>query len=601
MKKDMISSTQDSEVAIASYEKNKKLPKSDSALVHFYQQNVEKDYNVDNSKKDIESCIELLHIAYTSTPMEASEIRIKIEEIQQDIIDAQSNAEIAMINAKEKAKNIIEDIRDNFEILHTLNESEKKEFMLNDFSPMVISIHDEAMLIYKDLLKVSNSFDNISQKALQVTNKSQTYLGAEMKDRKETEETIKKFKADEAELKSKLDDFVKAIKKYNDLAKSFEKKADKADDRAFIMGLVQIGANVLSSVTSVATSAIVMSTGGPAIGNASRSVKEFTSNDTKTSDDSSDGKKDLEDIKLNKKNDELKRDKIEEKLDSIKEDIKIKKSKLAEISKKAVEDIIVKAKVEQLEKDLKELNITFELENKSLIKINATIKTLSDSLAKLSDTASTIRKQEKDSSDKFRDLQMDFLNKAEKYEELKTKDAGQLAKLKVLLDTQSGKKKSIELTIQTLILSIKALKRMKSIIAEIGFFFSTFALSLKQIADEATRESKLIEKSKLSEKSDHLSFNAKKLFKKIDVFMIVQYAEWNVTQNLSSKFVTVFGDGRVMMNDLAGTYLDEKEREVFIHKASKRIEEIAKSREKESNIIMERIVKEKKNIENKIA
>ena len=85
---------------------NFSLPKSDTALVRSYVDKIQGTYDVERAKRDTDNAIDLLYIAYNTTPQENGDIRVRISAIMNRLITSQQKSEIVMKNAMEAATRI---------------------------------------------------------------------------------------------------------------------------------------------------------------------------------------------------------------------------------------------------------------------------------------------------------------------------------------------------------------------------------------------------------------------------------------------------------------------------------------------------------------
>jgi chromosome segregation ATPase len=567
------------------YIKEKELPKRNSDLVRLYQQKAARNYDVDRSKNDIENAVELLSIAYSATPQKAGDVRVRIADIHQNVLKSQEKAETMMKKVASDAEDISEELIETFSELQDFNDEDKKAYIVEDFSELVEKIEKKASTIYTGLMEVAGSFDNISKETLEVSKASQLLLGDEMKEREKVEKAISGYEAQQASLENLLDSLRKSIEKYNEQARKMEEKADTADKRAFITGLIQIGAQALASVAGT----VAMSLGGPASMATRVATSTFLRDGTKqenTGGGSNDAKSDVDPAKLETKKAgiKLKKDEAETKVGKLEEEMAKLTTQIEKLKKNNADLQTEKAELEDLERNLREKEQESERARQEL-------KELGTQLGELSKTASEVRGQELDAAKSFRQLQVDFLDKAEKYEKEKMTQDAELIRIKSLLGSQSTVKNSIELTIETLILSVKALQQVKSILEEVAAFFKNFAEFLQGVSKQAQQQSEKISKATSKERY----WNG--VLKGIDEFMISQCAEWYATENIANRFVDAFNSGWEMMNNLSGKYLDEQELKVYIGTAANRIEEIAKSREAASTAKITDINKYRQDIE----
>lgn len=90
-------------------------------------------------------------------------------------------------------------------------------------------------------------------------------------------------------------------------------------------------------------------------------------------------------------------------------------------------------------------------------------------------------------------MQMKMIDKAEAYENERRTQAAELIKINALLKGKQAEDDKIKLAVQSLNVSITALKRMKEIIEEIAFFFKSFADFMQAVADDAAHQIKAID------------------------------------------------------------------------------------------------------------
>lgn len=570
------------------YIQEKELPKRNSDLVRLYQQKAARNYDVDRSKNDIENAVELLSIAYSATPQKAGEVRVKIADIHQKVLKSQEEAERMMKKVASDAENISEELIDAFSDLQDFDDEDKKAYIVEDFSELVEKIEKKASTIYTGLMEVAGSFDNISKETLEVSKVSQLLLGDEMKEREKVEQAIRGYESQQASLEKLLDNLRQSIKKYNDLATNMEAKADTAEKRAFITGLIQIGAQALASVAGT----VAMSLGGPASMATRVATSTFLRDGTKqenTGGGSNDAKSDVDPAKLETERAgiNLKKEEAETKVKRLEEEMAELTTQIEKLKKN-------NADLQTEKVELEDLQTKWERKKQERERVDEKLKELQTQLGALAKTASDFRGEERDTAKSFRQLQVDFLNKAENYEAEKMKQEAELIRIKSLLGSQSTVKNSIELTIETLILSVKALQQVKSILEEVAAFFKNFAEFLQGVSKQAQQQSEKISKATSKERF------WKGVLKGIDEFMISQCAEWYATENIANRFVDAFNSGWEMMNNLSGKYLDEQELKVYIRTAGNRIQEIAKSREAASSAKITDINKYRQDIEEKV-
>lgn len=562
------------ELEVNHYAKQRSLPKKNANLVNLYTTQTAKNYNLANTNRDIDNCVELLTIAYNATPMKAGDIRKGISNIQQDLINAQRGCENTMKSTAKVAKSIHEDIEDEFaDWIEQIESSDKKSYLQNEgFLAFIQDIKNSANEISKELSAISTQFDSISTKTLNVMTSSESLKGEEIANKEKIDQEIADHKAKEASLNSLLNSLEKSIKKYNDLANKFEAKADKADDRAFLTSMLQIGAQIVSSVAS----AFTMQQSGSAnlINQVNASAKTDEAEPAKPADTGGKGKSEAQ-LKSAIAEQELALKKDKDKVSKLEKNVeKLTGEKTKDDEKSKKDDSQVDTVLsEQQKNQLKKAKSDLVAAQKSVSEKNDKLTELKNSLNKLTDVAKAITQEQRDDAAQFRKLQSEFLNKAQQYEDEKMKQDAAMVEIVALLNSKELHSSSIELTIKSLNLSIRSLKQSKKIVNEIAAFFSNFAMFLEQMAKDASKIADKTQKSRLSNAT----------FSRIDKFFVSQYAKWMASKDMAERFNNAFYHGWTTLNNNAGNYLVDDELNAFLDNAKDRIKQIAKDRETASD------------------
>lgn len=563
-----------------------RLPKSNSNLVSLYIRQASAGYNIDGARNDVISTVELLSIAYSATPQKAGVLRVAISDIQQDVIAAQGNSELAMNDAYNSAKNMLEDIEYAFEDWN--DASDKQAFLTEDFSDLVTSLQKKAADISYKLKETANIFGSIHKKTSDTTSSSEFFLGTELDIQQKIEEEIMQYQADEAELESLITGLQAAIAKFNKRASDFAAQAKTAENRAFISGIIQTGATAISSVVSAYT----MGSAGVAL-NALNSKSSDAS-----SIDQTDSKMPISEITSDKNAAELETeiitkqrtvDESQKKVDDLSKTVGDAESKVKTQKDKNDDTSTGKATLTQLEVNLEQQKTTLAKEKEDL---STALRVLAATKALLQQTAAIaeeIRSEQKDQAAGLRALQAEALKKVDEYEAEKIKQDAKLVRTAVLLRGRQTKKSTITLSVQSLNLSVTSLKKVQSIISEVAFFFENFSNFLKGMAEQADRMAGRI--SNYASKTDRETTT-----RRIVEFFIGQYGQWLATQDITSRFQAAFQDGRIEMNRLSGKYLSGDELKEYLLTAADRIDDIATAREKASKVRITNIQDAKKEL-----
>jgi len=180
----------------------------------------------------------------------------------------------------------------------------------------------------------------------------------------------------------------------------------------------------------------------------------------------------------------------------------------------------------------------------------------------------------------LREMQMKMLDKVEAYEKERRNQNAELVKINALLKGKRSEEETIHLAIQSINVSLSALKRTKEIIEEIAFFFKSFADFMDQVSQETGLDIELFDKFVGRDTVRKNAFD--NLVLSTDKFFLRQAAEWNAITFVSDKFVKSFADGWSKLNKLSGKYITGNELGTYLKAASIKLEEIVAEREEAS-------------------
>ena len=563
--------------------------KDGSPIVDLYVKKIEGKYNVGRSKQDTDNVIDLVYIAYNVTPQDKADIRVIIGHIMTDMIKVQQNSDLVMREASGTANIILRDLDTIFPDWQDCKESGSSNgdivtFVKGDLYTTIKSISEKATRTQQDLLGIASEYDKIVVKAGEATDISQLELGLSEAKQKEINEDIIQSNAEKARLESLETDLTAKITKYGEMASRFEKRAESEEDKAFIMSIVQVGAQILSA----AIPAAMMAMAGPEVlvatseakalksTSAAKALKSAGKSASVTSVDEEEHDSDESESHL--------RPKISKK-ESEEEALKTKKDALEKIIKdfedeKKAGDTANEGKkntkidelvrVEEIDKLIKEKTRDLEGVTAQLNTVTAVLKGLKASLDKIDEGFNKMTERAESHASSLRELQMEILNKVEGYEKERMQQAAELAKINVLLTGKHTKELTIELTIKSLNMSISALMKAKEIIVDIACFFKYFATYMDEVLAEAQNEIDNIDKIKSVTGTNKLH----SLIHLTDEFFIKQRGEWIAARIVSLKFSENFSDGWTKMNSLNGHYITGKELEQYMGKAADRIKQI---------------------------
>ena len=569
------------------------LPKADTALVRYYVDKIQGTYDVERAKRDTDNAIDLLYIAYNTTPQEEGKIRGRISAIMDSLITAQQSSELTMKHAMDVANRIRISVDDLFpdwlDVREGNDQSEIKAFVSNDLIKLAKNIRDKALEVRDDLLKVASTYDGIIKATAQITDASEMVLSKRLEDKATMEREIREADARRQQLESLVNDLKMQVAEFEKKAREYEKRANTAEQRAFIMSIVRVGAQMISS----AIPAIAMAAGGPAsmlassVGGAlsgqSRGGQDADgqgqgggSRTPTTGGDKTDAA--ATQSKLSEQKAELR--KSEEKRDTLKTDIKSLEDSRSVLAKdaegtdpkssKAVELAELDKRLTARAAELKAQEEKIASQQTLISSLQASLDALDKGLGKLTD-------EQQQQAASLRDMQMKMIDKAEAYENERRTQAAELIKINALLKGKQAEDDKIKLAVQSLNVSITALKRMKEIIEEIAFFFKSFADFMQAVADDAAHQIKAIDN--VAELEVIRKNRLAQLVRSVNEFFVRQTAQWYAVGTVSDRFNRSFADGWSKLNKLQGTYLTGTGLTNYMAEASEKLSAIVAERE----------------------
>ncbi|MCZ7447922.1 tyrosyl-tRNA deacylase [Agrobacterium rhizogenes] len=569
------------------------LPKADTALVRTYVDKIQGTYDVERAKRDTDNAIDLLYIAYNTTPQEEGKIRGRISAIMDSLITAQQNSEITMKHAMDIAGRIRLSVDDLFpdwlDVREGNDQGEIKAFVSNDLIKLAKNIRDKALEVRNDLLEVASTYDGIIKATAQITDASEMVLSKRLEDKATMEREIREADARRQQLESLVNDLKVQVAEFEKKAREYEKRANTAEERAFIMSIVRVGAQMISS----AIPAIAMVAGGPASMLAS-SVGGALSGQPKGGQDAdgqgqgsgsrapTDGGSKADaaatQSKLSEQKAELR--KSEEKRDTLKMDIKALEDSRSTLAKdaegadpkssKAVELAELDKRLTARASELKAQEDKIASQQTLISSLQASLDALDKGLGKLTD-------EQQQQAASLREMQMKMIDKAESYENERRTQAAELIKINALLKGKQAEDDKIKLAVQSLNVSITALKRMKEIIEEIAFFFKSFADFMQAVADDAQHQINAIDN--VAELEVIRKNRLAQLVRSVNEFFVRQTAQWYAVVTVSDRFNRSFADGWSKLNKLQGKYLTGTELTNYMAEASEKVSAIVAERE----------------------
>ena len=314
------------------------LPKIGDAITGHFVKKIEGRYDVERSKLDTDNVIDLLYIAYNTTPQARGENRVAISDIMGKLVRAQQDSEAAMKRAKDCADYILEDMPEGIyadwcdarQAPEDKRAAAVKAFLGDDMQDFVTEVAERAAEVRDDLNKIAETYDGIINDTQAATSASEVALSEDLEKKAQIEEEITKANAEREKLDSLVTDLQAEVDKYDKMARDFGARADTAEERAFIMSIVRVAADVLSA----AIPPLVMAASGPgsilAASAAGASDKALGKDDSAsagdgdTTEEAIAKKKELSDKKAELDEAEKAKEEIEERID----ELETEKSKL---------------------------------------------------------------------------------------------------------------------------------------------------------------------------------------------------------------------------------------------------------------------------------
>jgi hypothetical protein len=583
------------------------LPRADAPVTALYAKKIEGTYNVSNAKKDTDNAIDLLYIAYNTTPQGEDAIRNQIAKIMIELISAQEASELAMGRAMRAADSVIATVGRIFPDWKDVREvkgpddkagvDDLKEFLKKDVVEKAREIKNKALEVKADLEKIAATYNAIVKETEAVTAKSETALAGRLKDAEAVRKQIAESTAKRAQLETLVADLAEEVKKYDTMAKNYASRADSAEERAFIMSIVQVGAQMVAG----AIPAIVQGVTATATGGASVVASAAASTVTRAvGDKNAEGAKappkpnDADLIKAKKDIGEktIEANTAKEEVDKAKKAVTDQETVLKTQQEKEGKTPAAATSTEKPEKDDSETVKAIRQkigEDKGKLKtaeekyngLIAALSGLQASMTALEKGLGEMSKKAENAATDLRKLQMEMLNKVETYEKERRNQNGELIKLRVLLQSQVTEQDTLQLAIQSLNVSISALKKTQEIIHEIAHFFTSFAAFMDQVVTETDNDINLFDEAIGKDKVRQNYFTS--LISGTDKFFLRQTAEWNAIRRVSEKFQETFAGGRSKLNKLRGDYITGDKLKDYLKAANTRIGEIVHQRETDAD------------------
>ncbi|MGG5291793.1 hypothetical protein [Pseudomonas shirazensis] len=547
-----------------------RLPAEQTALVANYVEKIEGTYDTSRAKHDTDHAIDLLYIAYNTTPQEQGDIRIKIGSIMNELITAQQESERRIKNAIRVANRIGTTLRnclpDWLDVKEGGDPEEIKEFVTTDLLAMANEITQSAITVRDSLTTIADRYDVIIRNTADATARSEIALSDTIQADTKLEKELVIANARRQMLDSLVADLQQQVARYERLAQEYGKQAKSAEQKSFWASLLKTGAQMLGAVLPMVA---LGATGGASavVGGASMAAASGLGQQPQA-----DGLN--KDIQMKKARSELRAEQtlLKEQSDKLKsnlDDLTKRNTDAADPAKGTLHD-----RIKEVQADLDKAAARQAELNQELSQLEAALKAIGEHAASLS---AEQRKQ----AGNLRDLQMQMLGKAEEYENTRREQASELVNLTALLAGQRNEKQNIELAVRSLNLSVSALKRTKEIVEEMAFFFKSFSDFMQVILDQARDQ---VSSYESAGNSARLRANRlAQLVRSTDEFFVSQAGQWLAVGVVSDRFAQTFKDGWSKLNKLSGTYITGDELPAYMDQASFTLKMIIEDRKNASH------------------
>lgn len=540
------------------------LPTVHSPLVTHYVNRIEGSYDSSRARIDTDHAIDLLYIAYNTTPQRNGDIRVKISSIMNSLIKAQQESERQIKAASNAASRLTRRLNrglTGWTAAQTSGDiTQIKRFVGKELMEMANEIKKSAMEVNANLQTIVDRYDCIINDTNEVTASSEMALSLTLEANEKIRQEILQHKARSKALESLVADMQQQVQRYEALARDYAAQAKSSEERAFWSGMLRGAAQVVSAAMPLV--AMAASGGGSSLiaaASVATSVGKGANSDTTG---------DL--IRLKKERSEQRAE-----LALIQEDVEKLQTSISGYQKQKGQESDT-GKLKALENRITEAQ---ELLAKAKVKYNLAkehLGTLDSALQTLASAAGEISDASREQADNLRQMQLHMLDNADKYETARREQAAELAEVSVLMAGKGSEQEIIELAIRSLNLSVSALKRTREIVVEIAFFFRSFCDFMEIIRQDAQEQIEEFEDAEDIDSSRDYLFS--QLCESTDAFFISQTGQWIAVGIVSDHFALTFKDGWSKLNTLSGKYITNDELPAYLTQAAGKLDMIAADR-----------------------
>ncbi|HGM5582665.1 TPA: hypothetical protein ACKP22_004386 [Pseudomonas putida] len=544
-----------------------KLPTLDSALVTHYVNKIEGTYDSSRAKIDTDHAIDLLYIAYNTTPQRNGDIRVKISGIMNNLISAQQESERQIKAASNAASRLIRRLNRGLTGWTAAKESgdiaQLKRYVNKDLMEMANAIKTSAMAVNESLQTIVDRYDRIIDDTHDVTDTSEKALSSTLESNERIRQEIIEHKARSKALESLVADMQQQVQRYEALARDYASQAKSAEERAFWAGMLRGAAQVVAAAMPLV--AMAASGGGSSL-IAAASVATGVGKGANGGQGDTTG--DLIRMKKERSEQLAEMTLLKEEVDKLQAsiaDYQAQKDQETDTDKLKV----LENRITETEELLAQAKAKHQQADENLGALESALQALASAAGDISDAS-------REQANNLRQMQLQMLDNADKYETARREQAAELLEVSVLMAGKASEQEIIELAIRSLNLSVSALKRTREIVVEIAFFFRSFCDFMEVIRQDAEEQIEDFEDAEGIDSTRDYLFS--QLCESTDAFFISQAGQWLAVGIVSDHFTLTFKDGWSKLNTLSGKYITSDELPAYLNQAASKLDMIAADR-----------------------
>lgn len=553
-------------VKLARAQQPLQLPGVEAQIVSRYVEQIEGSYDTKRAKTDTDHAIELLYIAYNTTPQVQGQIRNAISAIMSKLIDAQQASQVTITDAVTVAAAIDKRLRNDLpqwlDIKDSEDTQEIKAFIAKDLLELAKFIETKALDIKDKLLIIAKDYDVIITETEAVTQNSESLLSETLEANAKLAAEMPASKARSEALEALVDDMRKQVEQFQKLADDYQNQAQSAEQKSSWGALLQGLLEVVSVVMPIV--ALVSGVGAPLVAASvagSVSQRVASSQETATAIGMREDQSRLQ----------VEQKALQETLEGQRKNVQSLQDEQAQATGQSEEEASgLQARIGKAQEALNETLA-------KSAKVEDSMAELQNALGQLEKHAGTVSEQQASKAKGLRQLQLEMVSKAEAYETKRSEHGAELTSLKVLLAGQRDEQETNELAIRSLNLSMAALKRTKEIVEEVAHFFLSFSSFMQRVSDDANAQVESYEQVAQSETLRR--HKREQVFASTDAFFIEQTAQWLAVAKVCEVFAQTFADGWSKLNALNGTYISGEQLDDYLVGAATKLGEIMQARE----------------------